>query len=388
MGENQIEIPLQRKRVTASMASNSKRDALEDIKNVVINNSTIENTARDFKQLINPLQKRRQERENENSEAVEISEGAIEREKVTKVSSSVTTDSEGKNDVGKDIEVDGPKNPQFAVEYVFDTYSYLRHLEEVQCVKSDYLAGQTELLPKMRAILIDWLVDVHSQFHLLQETLYVTVAILDRFLQVEVGSVSRNVLQLVGVAALLIAVKYEELVAPVLQDLVYVTEGAYTEKEILKMEIRMLETLEFKLGRPIPLHFLRLASKVAGIAEETHTVAKYIMELSLGIYSLCDVPPSKLAAAALVLAMRIMEEDSLDEDWNPSFVHNTKYRLSDIESVTERLEVVLVHAPTAKLTTVYQKYSRRKFMKVAKYCEESYELLGFALDKPSFKKTV
>ena len=112
------------------------------------------------------------------------------------------------------------------------------------------------------------------------------------------------------------------------------------------------------------------------------------MELSLGIYSLCDVPPSKLAAAALVLAMRIMEEDSLDEDWNPSFVYNTKYRLSDIESVTERLEVVLVHAPTAKLTTVYQKYSRRKFMKVAKHCEESYELLGFALDKPNLKKTV
>ena len=150
----------------------------------------------------------------------------------------------------------------------------MRHLEEVQCVKSDYLAGQTELLPKMRAILIDWLVDVHSQFHLLQETLYVTVAILDRFLQVEVGSVNRNDLQLVGVAALLIAIKYEELVAPVLQDLVYITNGAYTEKEILKMEIRMLETLEFKLGRPIPLHFLRLASKVAGIAEETHTVAK------------------------------------------------------------------------------------------------------------------
>merc|ERR1719147_667312 len=157
-----------------------------------------------------------------------------------------------------DIDSDDAGNPQLVVEYVNDIYGYLRHLESVQNVKADYLAGQTELLPKMRAILIDWLVDVHSQFHLLQETLYVTVAILDRFLQVEVGSVNRNDLQLVGVAALLIAIKYEELVAPVLQDLVYITNGAYTEKEILKMEIRILETLEFKLGRPIPLYFLRL----------------------------------------------------------------------------------------------------------------------------------
>ena len=37
---------------------------------------------------------------------------------------------------------------------------------------------------KMRAVLIDWLVEVHSQFKLLQETLYMTVYVIDRFLQV------------------------------------------------------------------------------------------------------------------------------------------------------------------------------------------------------------
>ena len=36
----------------------------------------------------------------------------------------------------------------------------------------------------MRTILIDWLVQVHLRFSLLQETLYLTVAIIDRFLQV------------------------------------------------------------------------------------------------------------------------------------------------------------------------------------------------------------
>lgn len=38
---------------------------------------------------------------------------------------------------------------------------------------------------RMRALLIDWLIQVHSRFQLLQETLYMTVAILDRFLQVK-----------------------------------------------------------------------------------------------------------------------------------------------------------------------------------------------------------
>merc|ERR1712096_18656 len=60
-------------------------------------------------------------------------------------------------------------------------------------------------------------------FHLLQETLYTTVAILDRFLQVEVGAISRNKLQLVGVAAMLVAAKYEEIYAPEVKDFVYIT---------------------------------------------------------------------------------------------------------------------------------------------------------------------
>jgi len=50
-------------------------------------------------------------------------------------------------------------------------------------VKTNFLEGQ-EITGKMRSILIDWLCQVHHRFHLLQETLYLTVAIIDRFLQV------------------------------------------------------------------------------------------------------------------------------------------------------------------------------------------------------------
>ena len=120
----------------------------------------------------------------------------------------------------------------------------------------------------------DWLVGVHLQFHLLQETLYTTVAILDRFLQVEVGSITRNKLQLVGVAAMLGASKDEEIYAPEVKDFVYITDRAYSEKDILRMEIRILATLNFDLGRPLPLHFLRRASKAGGVEAATHTLAK------------------------------------------------------------------------------------------------------------------
>ena len=95
---------------------------------------------------------------------------------------------------------------------------------------------------------------------------------------------------------------------------------------------------------------------------------RYIVELSLGIYSLCDVPPSKLAAAALALAMRMLDPvASFSSVWNTSLVHYTKYSLSDLRPTVERLAVVLVNAPTAKLATVYQKYSNKKLLKIARY---------------------
>ena len=147
-------------------------------------------------------------------------------------------------------------------------------MENVQNVKADYLGDQTEILPKMRAVLIDWLIGVHLQFHLLQETLYTTVAILDRYLQHDVKKISRSKLQLVGVASMLIAAKYEEIYAPEVKDFVYITDRAYTERDILKMEIRILAVLNFNLGRPLPLHFLRRASKAGGVEAATHTLAK------------------------------------------------------------------------------------------------------------------
>jgi len=370
--ENQLGNPLGGKRGLNSGTSNLQRAALGDIKNVANsrhNSVSTDEPSKDFKEPLKPLGSRRNAKEKENSSVLQLPKNELKEDKVEvmDISSQVVDDVQMVDAGIEDIDADDAGNPQLVVEYVNDIYSYLRHLESVQNVKADYLAGQTELLPKMRAVLIDWLVGVHLQFHLLQETLYTTVAILDRFLQVEVGAITRNKLQLVGVAAMLVASKYEEIYAPEVKDFVYITDRAYTEKDILRMEIRILATLKFDLGRPLPLHFLRRASKAGGVEAATHTLAKYIVELSLGVYSLCDLPPSKLSAAALALSMRLLDPASnLESVWSNNLVHYTKYTLDDIRPTIERLATVLINAPSAKLATVYQKYSNKKFMKIAR----------------------
>eukprot|EP00092_Neocalanus_flemingeri_P033604 GFUD01036532.1.p1 GENE.GFUD01036532.1~~GFUD01036532.1.p1 ORF type:complete len:400 (+),score=125.77 GFUD01036532.1:80-1279(+) len=368
--ENLLGNPLQGKRDLNAGFSNLQRAALDDIKNVATarhNSVSTDEPTKTFKQPLKPVVTRRNSKEKENA-SVQLPNNDIDLVQHIDLSTPAVEDTEEMKDMSvEDIDADDAGNPQLVVEYVNDIYSYLRHLETVQYVKADYLAGQTVLLPRMRAVLIDWLVGVHLQFHLLQETLYTTVAILDRFLQVEVGAVSRNKLQLVGVAAMLVAAKYEEIYAPEVKDFVYITDRAYTEKDILRMEIRILSSLKFDLGRPLPLHFLRRASKAGGVEAATHTLAKYIVELSLGVYNLCDLPPSRLSAAALALAMRMLDPaSSLESVWSSSLVHYTKYGLEEIRSTIERLATVLINAPTAKLATVYQKYSNKKFMKIAR----------------------
>jgi hypothetical protein len=97
----------------------------------------------------------------------------------------------------------------------------------------------------MRSILVDWLVEVHLKFKLLPETLYLTVNLIDRYL--ERSQIHRSKLQLVGVTAMLIACKYEEIYPPIVKDFVYITDNAYTKEEILEMEGEMLQTLDFDI---------------------------------------------------------------------------------------------------------------------------------------------
>lgn len=83
----------------------------------------------------------------------------------------------------EDIDEQDKNNPILVSLYTNDIHDYLRTLEKKFTIKKGYLTGQ-EVTPKMRCVLIDWLVEVHQQFRLMQETLYLTIAIIDRFLQV------------------------------------------------------------------------------------------------------------------------------------------------------------------------------------------------------------
>ncbi|NXQ50151.1 CCNB2 protein, partial [Catharus fuscescens] len=270
----------------------------------------------------------------------------------------------------EDIDAEDWENPQLCSDYVKDIYLYLRELELQQSVRPHYLEGRTTN-GRMRAILVDWLVQVHSRFRLLQETLYMCVAIMDRFLQSY--PVPRKKLQLVGVTALLVASKYEEILSPDIADFVYITDNAYTSNEIREMEMIILKELNFDLGRPLPIHFLRRASKAGEADAKQHTLAKYLMELTLIDYDMVHHRPSEIAAAALCLSQKVLGQNK----WGVKQQYYTGYAEDSLVMTMKHMakNVVKVNEKLTKYIAIKNKYASSKLLTISTIPQLNSEMI-------------
>ncbi|XP_041369719.1 G2/mitotic-specific cyclin-B-like [Gigantopelta aegis] len=258
----------------------------------------------------------------------------------------------------ENIDSEDKDNPHLVTDYVNDIYHYMRKLEVKYEVKPNYL-DTSEITGKMRSILIDWLCQVHHRFNLLLETLYLTVATIDRYLQI--CPVTRSKLQLVGVTSMLVASKYEEMYAPEVADFVYITDNAYTKTDIKDMERDILRKLDFSLGKPVCLQFLRRNSKAGKVDTRKHTLAKYLMELTITEYDMVQYLPSEIAAAALCLSIRLMD----DSKWTTTLAHYSAYTEKDLQPLVQKLAQIVQKAESSKLTAVRTKFSSSKFMKIS-----------------------
>jgi G2/mitotic-specific cyclin 3/4 len=212
------------------------------------------------------------------------------------------------NRAPEDVE-DEQWDTSMVAEYGDEIFEYMHALEERMKPNATYMDHQAEIQWSMRSVLMDWLVQVHNRFTLLPETLFLAVNYVDRFLSCKVVSLGK--LQLVGATALFVAAKYEEINCPSVQEIVYMVDGAYTADEVLKAERFMLSMLQFELGWPGPMSFLRRISKADDYDLETRTLAKYFLEITVMDERFVGCAPSFLSAGAHCLARMMLKKG----DW-------------------------------------------------------------------------
>ncbi|XP_074712983.1 G2/mitotic-specific cyclin-B1 [Strix uralensis] len=282
--------------------------------------------------------------------AVETPGFAVREDKLFRAFSDVLLDVEHADKEDEDVEDD--TNLDLCVSYVKDVYKYLGELEKNQPVRPKYLAGR-EIDGNMCALLVDWLVQIQMKCMLLQETLYMTVAIIDRFLQD--NDVPKKTLQLVGISAMFIASKYEEVYPMSIGDFICITGDAYTKFQVHHMESKILKALDFCLGHPLPPHFLRRIAKIAKVEFKEYSLAKYLMELCIIDYDMVHFPSSKTAAAAACLTLKLLKGCK----WTPTLEHYTSYTESDLFPVMQHMakNIIIVNEGGTHYSAIKNKYA-------------------------------
>jgi len=257
-------------------------------------------------------------------------------------------------------------------EYVVEIFEYLKKLEVDTRPNADYMDHQEDLEWKMRGILVDWLIEVHTRFHLLPETLFLAVNIIDRFLSTKVVQLDR--LQLVGVTAMFIASKYEEVLSPHVANFRHVADDGFTEAEILNAERYVLTALNYDLSYPNPMNFLRRISKADNYDIQTRTLGKYLMEISLLDHRFMHYLPSHVAAASMYLARKILERgewvsldnrssarDIANTSQDPTLTHYAGYTEKEIQPVFKLMVDYLARPVTHE--AFFKKYASKKLLK-------------------------
>uniref|UniRef100_A0A673A3W6 Cyclin E2 n=1 Tax=Sphaeramia orbicularis TaxID=375764 RepID=A0A673A3W6_9TELE len=173
-----------------------------------------------------------------------------------------------------------------------------------------YLQKHPKLQPTMRAILLDWLFEVSEVYSLHRQTAYLAQDFFDRFMLTQTD-VNKDYLQLIGITALFIAAKMEEIYPPKIFEFAYVTDGACDTWDIQRTEINILQALKWNLCPETPISWLNLYAQVEArkddsedflvpqICPDTYIQITQLLDLCMLDINSLEYSYSILAAAAL-----------------------------------------------------------------------------------------
>ncbi|XP_024021097.1 putative cyclin-B3-1 isoform X2 [Morus notabilis] len=248
------------------------------------------------------------------------------------------------------LSIDDEANQLEVVDYVDDIYQYYWVTEAQNPALANCMSVQTDISPHMRAVLINWLIEVHFKFDLMQETLYLMVTLLDRYLSQV--TIQKSEMQLVGLTALLLASKYEDFWHPRVQDLLSISAESYTRDQMLEMEKLILRKLKFRLNTPTPYVFMLRFLKAAQSDTKLEHLAFYLIELCLVEYEALMFKPSLLCASAIFVARCTLQMTP----WTPLLCRHARYEVSQLRDCAEMILRFQRAARAGQLKVTYDKY--------------------------------
>ena len=228
-------------------------------------------------------------------------------------------------------------NPQIPKDYLNIIYHNLLSEEDRGTIPNpDYqkIISQKEINEHMRSILIDWLIDVHYKFGFTDETLYMTVLIIDRYISYK--PIQKAKFQLLGITALLLSCKHEEIVLPKIEDFIYITDNTYKKTDVFDMENDILDVLNFSLLFPSPIKFYEYLALKFNFDKKKFLTGKYLMESFMVDLKYVKYRASVIAAACVYIVMKYYKMENYKDVYNKKYYNLNE---NDINNKNFRTEV-------------------------------------------------
>ena len=216
----------------------------------------------------------------------------------------------------------------------------------------------------MRAILVDWLMDVHYRCGMKSKTLHHCIYIIDIYLSKNV--IDKKDFQLLGMAALLIACKESEIIFPPLKTFLAFSSFAYTKQELLKMEKKIMKKLKFDILAPTAEEFFAINSEYFKFTDEQRYFGLYFLDSSLIDYNLLKYKQSTIAVACGYITMKFFKINSVRLLFNNL---SKDVNRKEVKNCARELCYLLKTLSNSSFKAAKTKYMDEKFLKVAQLCE-------------------
>ena len=290
-------------------------------------NKTMENLDRKESKIKKEIKIKREKKNSlenrekkENKEKLDNNESIKNKENIKNKTEQKEFKEEDKEEIIKYFDTSKINNIQIPKEYLNIIYYNLLK-EEEKGIKPmpdyTYMSRQNEINDKMRSILVDWIIDVHFKFGFTDETLFMTISIIDRYLSI--CQITRTNFQLLGITALMIACKHEEIDLPKIDDFIYITDNAYVKNEVIKMEEDVLIKLNFSFLYPSPIKFFEYLSLHFNFEKKHHMMGKYLMESFLLDVKNAKYKPSIISCACAYIVMKFFKMPNYHDSYNKKF---------------------------------------------------------------------
>ena len=251
-------------------------------------------------------------------------------------------------------------------EYGDDIFRYLMKNEKLNaCDYSDKdlykLQDKKYYNEKNRSILLHWLVKNNNKWKLKDDTIFMAMNIMDRYISKYESKNSE--FQLVAIASYFIASKYEDIYPPYLDELSQICNYVYSNDDIIRKEYEILVGLNFDILYNSSYKYLTFLHSVSDKDNlKLLYLAQFILEISLDNIDILEYSQSKRALAALLIAKKIL---LIKKSWNNLRLFYN-YDESEIKNVQKKMIVLLNKVIKSKTkNAIYEKFESSKYKSVS-----------------------